>query len=494
MKQSILLDEATPPSVVRHEEFRPSRGLGKTGSASTYILALFIVFQISYVMKRAIFLAFDASQTVYYAVIALPIPFLVAALLLTKSRGSEKTRVITFSLWFLIALGSLWTLLSGTGAETLGTIFLAVAPLCGFFLGLTLKGRLPRPLVTAYIAVIVISVSYGVVQFFVGMTPLEIAWSNGTAAYSMQATKALLINIGEGLRPFSYFPDTMTWSAFLTAAGPIVWIGYLQGLIGKRTLAVVETVCLIGLFVCMSRSPFLVVAVAVAGYILLRLNVLRSAPVLCVVAIATCFVATTGSQYVIENYGTSYNRFDDVLENRYAAVGTLSARAVTYDLFAKAVARYPLIGEGFAAKMRGSRAISEVEWLASHSMAVDAIVYWGAAGALVYLVFLFSWFKQSTDAMALAGDRNTRQVVMVAVAYVLGAIAEGQFSGLPVLPFEFYFIAGFVSGLYVELSRKRMSYRLSTTSASPSQGARLSPAGGWVGGYRVAPVQVQVPR
>jgi hypothetical protein len=463
MKQGTSLEQVKLAPGSRHEKFTPSRALPKATSASSYILALFVVFQISYVMKRAIFLFFDASQTVYYAVIALPIPFLIAALLLTKSRQSARARATTISLWFLILLGSLWTLISGTGAETLGTIFLAAAPLCGFFLGMTLKGRLSRPLVIAYLAVIVISVSYGVVQFFVGMTPLETAWANGTAAYSMQGTKALLGNIGENLRPFSYFPDTMTWSAFLTGAGAIVWIGYLQGLIGKRALIWAEMLCLIGLFVCLSRSPFLVVVVAMAGYILLRLNLLRSAPVLCVVAIATCFAATTGSQYIVDNYSTTYNRFEDATENRYAAVGTLSARAVTYDLLSKAVARYPLIGEGFAAKMRGSKAISEVEWLASHSMAVDVIVWWGTAGALVYLVFLFSWFKQSTGAMALASDRNTRQVVMVAVAYVLGAIAEGQFSGLPALPFEFYFIMGLVSSLYVEVSRDRMSCRLTAT-------------------------------
>jgi hypothetical protein len=493
MKQSILLDQMMPPSVGSHEEFRPSQTLGKTTSASSYLLALFIAFQISYVMKRAIFLVFDASQTVYYAVIALPIPFLIAALVLTKSRGSRKTWASAFSLWFLIVLGSLWTALSGIGAETLGTIFLAVAPLCGFFLGMTLRGRLPRPLVIAYLAAIIISVAYGVVQFFVGMTPLETAWANGTAAYSMQGTKALLGNIGEGLRPFSYFPDTMTWSAFLTGAGAIVWIGYLQGLIRKRTLIAAEILCLIGLFVCLSRSPFLVVAVAIAGYILLRLNLLRSAPVLCVVAIATSFVATLGSQYVIDNYSTTYNRFDDALENRYAAVGTLSVRAAAYDQLVTAVARYPLVGEGFAAKMRGSRALSEVEWLASHSMAVDAVVYWGAVGSMAYLVFLFSWFKQSTDTMALASDRNTRRVVMVAVAYVIGAIAEGQFSGLPVLPFEFYFVTGLVSGLYVEVSRKRISHRLSVTPAAPVLGD-LSPAGGRVAGYRAARVQLQAPR
>jgi hypothetical protein len=82
---------------------------------------------------------------------------------------------------------------------------------------------------------------------------------------------------------------------------------------------------------------------------------------------------------------------------------------------------------------------------------------------------------------------------MVAVAYVIGAIAEGQFSGLPVLPFEFYFVTGLVSGLYVEVSRKRISHRLSVTPAAPVLGD-LSPAGGRVAGYRAARVQLQAPR
>jgi hypothetical protein len=260
-------------------------------------------------------------------------------------------------------------------------------------------------------------------------------------------------------------------------AGAIVSIGRIQRLIKHKTFVWGMAFCLVGLFVALGRNGWIILVVALPAYVTLKFNLLRSAPALCVVAVATFFIATTGSQFLVDNYSVSYSRFADPLENRYASIGTLHDRAITYDLMAKALDRFPLVGEGFSAKMRGSRAMDEVEWLASHNMVVDGVVYWGAAGALVYLVFLFSWFKQSTDSIALACDRRTRQIVMLSIAYVIGATAEGQFSGLPSLPFEFYFIAGFISGLYVEVGHKKVRYTWSAAGPALVSGTPLSPIG-----------------
>ena len=355
MLKNVISPAFHPIEPLRGESVAPAQKLPAAPAAGSYILALFIAFQISYIMKRAIFLIGQPSQMVYYAMIGLPIPFLIAALTFTRAAQDGKTRITSLSLWFLIMLGSLWTLISGTGAETLGTIFLIGAPMCGYFLGMTLKGRLSRTLVIAYLAAILISVTYATVQFFVGMTPLDRAWAVGSASYSMQGTKALVGTIGDQLRPFSYFPDTMTWSTFIVAAGVIIWIGRMQRLIRQSTFAVGMAFCVAGLFVALSRSPWLIVAVTMTCYILLRIKLFRSAAVLFAAAAATFFIATSGSQFALDNLYVSYNRFSDPLENRFVEIGTLHDRAISYDLLAKAYARYPFIGAGLARRCVGAR-------------------------------------------------------------------------------------------------------------------------------------------
>jgi hypothetical protein len=440
-------------------------------SPGQYLVALVLMFQVSYVLKRAIFLLGEPSQIVYYTVEILPLPFLLAALTSTKSAQGRRL-VSTYALALLLLLGSIWTIVSATGnLESYGGIFLVGVPFCGYFLGLQLRGNLPRSLVITYLGVIFISVAYGVIQFIYGFTPLERAWAAATAGYSLQGRKVLAIISGTSidLRPFSYYPDTMTWNTFLVGAIALVAVGRIRRLIGPGLFILAWVCCLAGLFVSLSRNAWLITAVMVATYYLMsRIKSLSSPLVLCMIAILTFFGAVTASQIILNVVGNSgdFITSGDAVVDRYSTVGTLHDRAISYDLLANAAMRYPLVGPGFNVKVTGSRSIVETEWLASHNLVVDTVLYWGALGASFYVVFILFWLRDSSASLSLT-RHSDRRVLRWIIAYAIGAIAGAQFTGLPSLPFEFYLLLGFASGLYPGFRERKHAIAVPNTLLRP---------------------------
>jgi hypothetical protein len=417
------------------------------------VVAFIITDHLCQFFKRFIFLWGPQSHPLYYAVQILPNAFIALALLLvfrkitsTRVAGSSKLLFSYVGISLLVAALNLRSLSIEAG---LGGFYQGFMLLCALFVGTQLPLSIFSKIARVLSVLILVSVPYGVYQFFVGPTAIDRAWAEAMHSFSIEAGKvyeAMTVS-GTEFRAYSYYADHTTWGLFLALSVTAILIASALGMFPKKWLYVVIPVALLGLVVCQTRTAWLGLLGSVIVHRLITTRLLRR-PMLLILGVLSSFaVVVTVGDYVTHH--VSVGVFSSALANRYATVGTMSARTSAWKLFARNLPAHWLLGTGFGYGTSNPN-VSMSDEIYSHNMYVELLVTMGLPGLLLFLGFFYSWIKEAFW-VAQVGTRNVSRAALWSISLVVGMLLTGSVQGTNFMNLYLCLMMGITSGEWLRL-------------------------------------------
>jgi len=420
--------------------------LNLAGLAAAFIVSDHLV----HIVKRLIFLFGPQRVYTYYAVQLLPVGLLIlmfaaAARHLRGRRLPSSAKV----LGAYLATGLLMTVSSSAGVPwsargaALAQQWLpGLAFYAGLALGLEQFARLGRLVAAA----VVVSAVYGVLQFWTGPTALDLAWAYATSDFSMQGKTVFEYAVGNGteFRPFSYYADALTWGLFIVAAFGWAAVSKEFGKMGRWTWRIIVAAALTGLFVALTRTPWVGFLAMLATVLVLRWRELNRTWVVFGTAVAGFGAAVFSSTYVYDTFFKQLPLFDNPILARYATIGTLEVRVSAWDLLQQVIQSNWLSGTGYgySAQYVPLAGIGTAAVLNSHNFLVEVVLNTGLAGLYLLLVFYYCWLRSVFSAAAAASRPATRRSLRWIVATSAGLLITGYFNGPCFLNAYFFLLLG----------------------------------------------------
>jgi len=415
------------------------------------LLTLVWVLSFVHLLKRAIFLFGDQDQYAYYAVLILPTIVLTMTVILglRRARGwslPSGRAMFLFAGWSLV----LTLVAPAIPVEArLAAIHERLLPMAGFIVGLAIPidSRLFGSFCKTIIWSAVVTVPYGLFQFFFGYTALERNWAVATGDYSVGASHisdSLYVApvIGDA-RTFSYFADSLTWGFLLSVA--IVLVVCLDSRILSRGAKIFAlSILLLGAVAAGARTPLIGVIASVLAFHLLRWKAWRR-PIAMLVGLALAFglVVWAGSILYTRVFPALASTTEQSsLTRRYLTVGTVEARIGAWDGLQDALAAHPVVGVGLA----HSDYISQPEFSSelgnfdSHNVAVDIVVTLGGVGLLVFVIFIFLLLRDGIR--AYEASKHNRRTRLWLLAFVFGMLTTGFLNGPTFMTVYFFTLSG----------------------------------------------------
>ncbi len=402
-----------------------------------------------HLMKRAIFLLGPQSQFTYYSVLFLPSLIYAPVLLLalTRARGGWRqpaTRVlIAFMAWNLL---STMLFADATMRARLAAVHEKILPMATFIIGLSVPVDSPegrRPL-AAILYSAAVSVVYGVVLYVGGPTLLEREWARGTAAYSIQGQKVLDFILGDQARVdwrgFSYFADPLTWGLLLLAGtASAVVLSCLRDGMRRGALLVWVPVLLLGLFVCLMRTPWAGLVAMLGTYLVLRWKPAQR-PAVPALLIAFGFALVLVAGPYLYHAAAPRTGGSPVLE-RYFATGTIGARVGQWQTLMDAAQHYPVMGAGLTESTYFSRAFGGVDLggLGGHNFLIETVVTSGVAGLILLLCFFACVSREGMERLRASPRPEAARWLL---AYFVGCASTGFLTGSTFLNHYFFLLMG----------------------------------------------------
>src|SRR2546425_1891730 len=421
---------------------------------SSLIVLHMWVASLVHLLKRAVFLIGDQSQEAYYSVLLLPTVILIPALVRALPRVGPSWRLVTTRLMIAFVGWSAFVSLVSTSdlplAARLAAIHQRVLPMAAFIVGLATPpgSREFRRVVSALVWSAVVSVAYGAWMFLAGPTALERAWAAGTASYSIQGEKTMSMVAGEsGLdewRGFSYYADPLTWGLYLVAAmaGLLILRSLGQGPRNKVSHSILVAL-VIGLILCLTRTPWLGLLVMLAAYVLLRWRPAQNVWCLAAMIPAGFLLVVQVGSYCYSSIGPLMPSVVALspIARRYLTVGTIEARIGAWDAFRDLLSQHPFLGEGFAYNEHFAQALAgrSIGDPASHNFLVETIVCAGIPGLALLIWFLLALLRDGSNRLRQThGSASMRWLV----AFTLGYVMTGYLNGGAFLNHYFFFLTG----------------------------------------------------
>lgn len=394
--------------------------LSVTGLLASILLAE----PLSELLKRGLFLLGKDSLAAYYGVQLLPAALLAVALATALPRLTW--RLPGSALWLIALL--VWIAATTVAAplqtpwfQRLGALHQEMLPALIFLPALLLGVGVDRAvLARAAATVCIVSAAYGLWQFLVGYTGLDLAWAVGAAERSIQAGKVHAWMVGDSWerRVFSLFPDPFTWGQALAGALVIVHLARLN----RGWTLITWAAVLIGLTLTQSRTPWLTLAVTGLCWLALGWPPLRR-PWVIVVAVLLGFPATLWlGGLVYDTLFTGLPVAEDPFLRRYLTVGTIEARLDAWTNLRDVLTAHPLTGLGAGTDPRyGATLPLSPALLAahdSHNVLVKLALLGGMPAVLLFLGFVWRWSRE-----VLSAGSPVCADARLAIAFLLGSQA-----------------------------------------------------------------------
>jgi hypothetical protein len=421
------------------------------------VLAFLTADILIHLLKRAIFLFGPQRQDVYFSIQILPSVILLLMLAtLRRRKSSHLSRPEVFLLCYVVWELTITAISPAKVpvAARFAAVYQDLLPVTLFFVGRRIPVASLARIGVLWAAFLLVSVAYGAWQFVGGPTFLDRAWAFGAGEFSLQAGKTLTaITSPAGVfKIYSFFPDPLIWGYFICVA--VVGATATRWL--KRMSAlhwwIVILAATVGMVLTLSRSPWVLYLSLPPVFWLMRKKTARNR-LLIAALLSVAFVAVIfGGQRFLDDYFDPYGGLNsqNTLIDRYATVGTLSARTWALDVFTLIRNQFSIFGagHGFSMAYVSQFGIEDSDLQKSHNFLVDLFLYGGLPGLLLWVSFFFSWLKDAFVAI----DQETRaplyNIRCLIVAFALGACLEGFFAGLTFTISTFYLVLGMAVSLY----------------------------------------------
>jgi hypothetical protein len=421
--------------------------LGTRLSIAGLLAAVLLAEPLAEALKRGLFLLGDGSPAAYYGVQLLPTALLAMAL---ASALPALTSRLTGSARWLIALVA-WVIVATLAAplptpwfQRLGAVHQEILPALIFLPALLIVSDEGRTvLARAALAACLVSAAYGIWQFLVGYTGMDLAWAVGAADRSIQAGKVHAWMIGDSWerRVFSLFPDPFTWGQALTGALVIILLSRLGA--GWKTLAWIAV--LLGLTLTQSRTPWLTMAVTGLAWLALGWRPLRRPGVILGAALLGFPLTLWLGGLAYDTLFTGLPATEDPFLRRYLTVGTIEARLEAWTNLRDVLQAHPLTGLGAGTDPRygAGMALSPALLAAhdSHNVLVKLALLGGAPAVILFLGFLWRWSQE-----AFAAPPPLSGSIRLAAAFLLGSQAAGYMNAGIFLTWQYFIVLGLVAG------------------------------------------------
>lgn len=292
------------------------------------------------------------------------------------------------------------------------------------------------------------ALTYALWQAAFGLTLLDKEWAENSSAFSIVADRMLrasqadeILNIGRigSFLDNFRFGYLMTTCVFLSVTH---WITTGRHFMSSMLFVLVF---LFGLILSLSRTPWILLALTFALYVIFRLkNRLRMRfvfPLLVLLYICLSFVPG----YLYSNFFGSYS-FDNPYLNIATSLGTANARADADKAMAKSIFEHPVLGLGEAdndwiqsKSNPGSVDFSvSVESPDAHNFLVSIVRIGGLPALIVFLLFFYHVLKSGITQMHHYEGRYRRARVWL-LAIVGGLFLIGTSTGGGgIVPFYLY--------------------------------------------------------
>lgn len=430
----------------------------------TYFPILFAVADISaHLFKRLIFTAGEQPRILYSAVVGVPYVFVLAVFLAT-SRNTFRHHLPRSGLLLLGYLS--WTALltvaspSGVAAERrLAALQQHVIPALLYFLALSIPtatlGLTAKVLsITSFI-----SVTYGLIQFFVGPTAIDRLWAEHAVNYSLQAAKvhAYLYGNAQEFRVFSFYADPLTWGFLLVATFVLVHVATGLGCLSRPWARAVSGFTAVGLFLGLTRTSWVALLITIGFYrLLLRFPAFRRAAFLLTVSAATFWIVVIGGRMVLDLWQDWKDRFawQGRIMTRYGTVGTLSARVGADRALGDLLRSGRLLGRGlgYNRDVDGSQNDALDAASDSHNVAVELLLYTGIIGFTLFCAFYWSWLSEIFRATREVRNFGAARPFLWLAAFSIGSLTAGYLNGMTFMSGWFYYLIGL--GVRLGLTRR----------------------------------------
>jgi O-antigen ligase len=163
-----------------------------------------------------------------------------------------------------------------------------------------------------------------------------------------------------------------------------------------------------------------------------------------------------GSNFLIATFGEA-TLPDQVVARRFLTVGTLEDRVHAWDLLLLAAQESWLIGRGYGqAWILTHMGIDDV--MGSHNFVVDLVLYVGLPGFLLLALFYARWLREALTALRSAQTTTASRTIRLLIAFSIGFLSIGFFSGDRMLTCEFFLMLGALSSWLARPSERSEAY------------------------------------
>lgn len=426
-------------------------------------IAFAIADAVSHFSKRLIFVLGEQPKFLYSAVVAVP-HLLVASALLASAPTLLRRRLPRSGLFLFgfLSWSTLLTVLSSSGAtwETrLAVIQQRLIPMVLYFLAIVLPPTALAPTAKVSAIISLLSVIYGVVQFFGGPTALDRVWAEHAYSYSLQAAKvhAYMHGSAEDFRAFSFYADPVTWGFFLVAVFVLVQIAGTLGSLSRSWIRTTAVLTAAGLFVGLTRTPWVAFGVTIGFFgLLAKVAAARRPSVVFGLSVLAFWIVVSGGQKILDNWQHWRGSFvsHGRVITRYGTIGTLSARVGAIRSMLQLLSEKRLLGKGFGSSIPLGREYDELADPAadSHNVAVELFLYTGMIGFWAFCAFYWTWLREMFGILRSTVDIPSERCCFWLIAFSAGFIISGYLNGMTFMSGWFFYLMGL--GLRVGLLRR----------------------------------------
>ena len=420
--------------------------------AANLVIAYIIADHLCQFLKRVIFTVGPQTRTVYYGFQLLPTLLLMIAGMSALTIVARKKLPLSSKIFIGYMITSVVASLINFRAVPLTSWFSGLGdgliPFGSILIGMALPLTIFKRLSRLFIFFIVVSVVYGMFQFFTGPTVIDQAWATATHDYSIEGYKVYdkMYGHGSDFRPFSYYADHTTWGLFMALACIVLIASVSMDMLPKKALYFVIPFGLVGLVICQTRTPWLAFLAALVIHRVITTRALRRPMLLILGVIASFGIVVSLGTYMTQHF---YFGFANAILNRYATVGTMEARTSAWRLFVRNLPAHWLIGTGFGYATSDPN-VSMAEEIYSHNMFVSIMVVSGLPGLIMFLAFFYQWMKEAFWVASVSSAPVARASLWM-IALTVGMLLTGNVQGPLFMSNYLCILFGIISGEWIRL-------------------------------------------
>ncbi len=410
---------------------------------------------LSQFLKRFVFLFGDQPKITYYGIQLLPAVFTVLALAFSLDRLRKMAWPSSAKVFAaFMSLAAVVTVVSPQPVEWMirgAALYQLILPMAFFFVGMALSSRDFVMYARVLCTVAVVSVAYGVAQWFYGPAAFELRYAESTAGFAIQGRNIYNYMVrGDFLRVYSFYSHHLTWGLLLVAALSAGTILRCMGKISKTLWWILTALVIVGVFLTMTRTVWVALLCTTGASLLLKKKFFRNAGLLWLTLIFAFPLTTISANYIYTNLFPVAPRIENAIVHRYLTVGTVEARMNGLELIPHILQSHAIVGRGFGNGVSYAALSKEIDMSDaqdSHNSIVDLLYKCGILGVALFVLFQFLWFRHAFKVYSLAGDGAHRSALRWHIGFAAGYFLVGYFNGSVYLNGYYYIMLGFVAGM-----------------------------------------------